>query len=429
MWIDENPNKIWTKEEYESIKNSKVMCNLPFQQLRNGTGINYQPCCWSRTMTPNGPQNTDPIEHFKGEDFTVLRKEMILGKKTPRLKHACDLCWRGEKESGWSPRMNNPLNMDCLQNFDKEGNMVETEHRFIKLELNAFGNYCNLQCYECQVENSSGREQAVKQLGEIDPKWLGLLRRYSFVDRDVKKVNPEQWRSFKDDIIKHAKNIRVIVFCGGEPMMMKSHFELLDELIEAGEAKGIELGYVSNMTHTTVKKMKKYLDAFRWTEFQWSVDGLTERNHWLRYPTNWDTTINNVFAMRDYLHHSNPNWKIGNFKCTITPSILGILDLHNTVQWMKDNDIFGDDNVLLNRIENPTFCQTRHLPDEIKEQIGDNIKSVSDHIYQDMMQPRNEKQWKFALEYFDKTDQIRGDTNWKETFPELAKYALEYPLS
>ena len=79
----------------------------------------------------------------------------------------------------------------------------------------------------------------------------------------------------------------------------------------------------------------------------------------------------------------------------------------------------------MNRIENPTFCQTRHLPDEIKEQIGDNVKSVAEHIYHDMMQPRNEQQWKFALEYFDKTDQIRGDTNWKETFPELAKYALE----
>ena len=429
MWLDENPNKIWTKEEYESIKNSKVICNLPFQQLRNGTGINYQPCCWSRTMSPYGPQNKDPIEHFKGEDFTALRREMLLGKKTPRLKHSCDLCWKDEKETGWSPRLSNPLKLDCLQNFDKEGNMVETDHRFIKLELNAFGNYCNLQCYECQVDNSSGRLQAAKQLGKIDPKWLGLLQRYSFVDRDVKKVNPEQWRKFKNDIIKHAKNIRVIVFCGGEPMMMKSHFELLDELIEAGEAKGIELGYVSNMTHTTLDKMKKYLDAFRWTEFQWSVDGLTERNHWLRYPTKWDTTINNVFAMRDYLHHSNPNWKIGNFKCTITPSILGILQLHKTVQWMKDNDIFGDDNVLLNRIENPAFCQTRHLPDEVKEQIADNVKSVSDHIYQDMMQPRSEHLWKIALEYFDKTDQIRGDTNWKETFPELAKYALEYPLS
>jgi hypothetical protein len=156
------------------------------------------------------------------------------------------------------------------------------------------------------------------------------------------------------------------------------------------------------------------------------VDGLRERNHWLRYPTDWESTVKNVFEIRDYLH--TPINKQGNFKCTLTPSILGILDLHNTVQWMKDNGIFGD-NMMLNRIENPQFCQTRHLPDEVKEQIGPYVKTVADHIYQDMMQPRNEKFWQIALEYFDKTDQIRGDTDWKKTFPELANYALEYPLS
>ena len=56
--------------------------------------------------------------------------------------------------------------------------------------------------------------------------------------------------------------------------------------------------------------------------------------------------------------------------------------------------------------------------------IGPQVKKVSDNIYQDLMLPRNETYWKIALEYFDKTDQTRGDTDWKKTFPELAKYAL-----
>ena len=410
---------LWTQKEYESMKSNDVMCNLPFEQLRNGPGINYQPCCWSGFDTGNGPQNTNPIEFFRGEEFTELRKDMMLGKKTPRLKDSCKLCWKNESDTGWSPRMQFPLDIDCLQNFDKDGRVLETDHRWLQLELNAFGNYCNLQCYECQTDNSSGREEAVKKLGEIDPKWVGLLKRYSFIDRDVKKVNPTQWRSFKDDIIKHAKNIKILIFCGGEPMMMKSHFELLDELIESGEAKYIELGYVSNMTHTTLSKMKKYIDSFGWTSFAWSVDGLYERNHWLRYPTDWDSTIKNVFEIRDYLYHQN----VGKFRCTITPSILGILDLHNTVKWMKDNNIFFYDD-FFNRVDNPKFCQPRHLPDEVKEMIGPQVKKVSDNIYQDLMLPRNETHWKIALEYFDKTDQTRGDTDWKKTFPELAKYAL-----
>ena len=120
---------LWTQEEYESMKSNNVMCNLPFEQLRNGPGINYQPCCWSGFDTGNGPQNTNPIEFFRGEEFTALRKDMMLGEKTSRLKDSCKLCWKNESETGWSPRMQFPLDIDCLQNFDKDGRVIETDLR------------------------------------------------------------------------------------------------------------------------------------------------------------------------------------------------------------------------------------------------------------------------------------------------------------
>ena len=75
--------------------------------------------------------------------------------------------------------------------------MRDTDDRFIKLELNAYCNHCNLECYECQPDNSSRRIERIKKM---DPKWRGLLSRMSFVDRDVKKANPDQWKMFVDDL-------------------------------------------------------------------------------------------------------------------------------------------------------------------------------------------------------------------------------------
>ena len=398
-------------------KDNPVLCSLPFTQLRNGPQINYQPCCWAKTLSLCGPQNTSPIDHFKGEVFSNLRKDMLLGKVTPAIQNTCELCLENEKKLGTSTRLQLPHDWSALDNFDSDGKMLDTNDRFIKLEINAFGNHCNLECYECQPDNSSRRIERVKKM---EPKWKGLLTRYSFVDRDVKKANPEQWKLLLNDIVEHGKNIKSLAFCGGEPMTMVSHFDILDALIETGESKEIEIMYVTNFTMFTLRRMKKYIDNFKWIHVNWSVDGLKERNHWLRYPTDWDSTLKNVLEIKNYLFFSNKPWKVGDLKTTITPSLLGMYKLKETVQYMKSINIFEDR--WINKIDKPHFCRTQHLPDPIKEEIGEDIKSISQYVYDDMMQPRDEKQFQLGIKYFDALDKSRG-SDWRSTFPEVACYS------
>ena len=59
--------------------------------------------------------------------------------------------------------------------------------------------------------------------------------------------------------------------------------------------------------------------------------------------------------------------------------------------------------------------------DEIKQMIGDDVKSVSEFHYNDMMQPRDNHYFELGVEYFDALDKSRG-TNWRTTFPELSCY-------
>ena len=76
---------------------------------------------------------------------------------------------------------------------------------------------------------------------------------------------------------------------------MKGHFELLDILIDSGHSSSIKLAYVSNFTCMKRDRMQKYIDSFKKVTFQWSMDGVAELNHYLRYPTDWYSTLKNVF--------------------------------------------------------------------------------------------------------------------------------------
>jgi len=397
-------------------KDNHVLCGYPFYAIRNGPSINYAPCCWARTKSICGPQNTPPLEYFKGSIFNDMRKDMLKGVKSPFLEDSCQLCWRNEKENGSSPRLQTLTDWSVLNNFDADGKMIDNDNRFIKMELNAFGNHCNLECYECQPDNSSRREERLKKMGT---KWQAILGKYSFVDRDIKRKDKQLWKEFVDDLVSHSKNIKTMSFCGGEPMTMISHFDILDALIESGDSKEIEIYYVSNMTLFTLSKMKRYIDNFKWTSIQWSVDGIGDRNYWLRYPTNWNNTVKNVLDVQQYLYNTKP-WHIGKIEATITPSMLGVLKLKETVNWMSQHDLIQD-NPMINRIDEPKICQTRHLPDEVKQMIGDDVKSVSEYHYNDMMEQRDPYYFELAIKYFDTLDKSRG-TNWRTTFPELACY-------
>jgi len=403
-----------TKENPQ--KDNHVLCGYPFYAIRNGPSINYAPCCWARTKSVCGPQNTPAIDYFKSNIFNEMRRDMLRGEKSELLLDTCSLCYKNEKNNGSSARLQSGVDWNVLDNFDSDGKMIDTDNRFIKLELNAFGNHCNLECYECQPDNSSRREERLKKMGT---KWQAILGKYSFVDRDVKKKDKILWKEFVDDLVQHSKNIKMLSFCGGEPMSMVSHFDILDALIDSGDSKEIELYYVSNMTMFTLSKMRKYIDKFKWMNIQWSVDGIGDRNYWLRYPTNWNNTVKNVLDVQQYFYYTKP-WKIGKIEATITPSLLGVLKLKETVDWMNKHDLMQD-NPMINRIDEPKICQTRHLPDEIKHKIGDDVRSVSEYHYNDMMEQRDPYYFGLAIKYFDALDKSRG-TDWRATFPELACY-------
>ena len=402
------------------MKNN-VFCSKPFQEIYNHPEANYAPCCWATPVSKDNPSTCLPIDHFNGEDFRKLRREMLLGEKTDFLYSYCKYCYDREDEQISSPRMNyNHVDKGILDNFNFDGSLKETKKRFITVSINAYGNACNLECYGCNPSVSTSRKKALDKLQKnMIADNIDISDFYSHSKHKCIDVNHNiNYDDIVRHLVKYADNISSIVIVGGEPMLMQKHFILLNKLIELNKSKHISLSYISNMTLMDLSTMEKYFKNFSHTTIQWSVDALEDRNYWLRYPTDWDSTLKNVFEIKKYFQHT----KRGFISATITPSILGIVTLKETYRWLFVRGLINKKNPLVNLVVKPSILQTRNLPDEIKNEISSDVKLISKVHYDDLMHPRNNRQFELSIKYFDLLDKSRG-TDWRSTFPEVAKYA------
>jgi len=406
-----------------------VFCNRPFKQVMNLIGEEYAPCCWinkDKSLDPAlypTPHEILPIEMFDGELFSGLRKDMLLGEKTEFLKSHCGKCWDREEKTGFGPRLIfQDFPLELREMFNDDGTYKSGNYRHLRLGLNIFGNYCNLECYECIPTNSSSRMVASKKL---DDKWTKIkggplwspngLHQNS----DVKKVDSEWFSKIVSNILDHAHNIQELSFCGGEPALMRSHFEILDALVLSGHSKHIILNYTSNMTIMNLSVLKKYIDQFKCVLIQWSVDGLKAENSWLRYPTDWDKMMVNVREVKKYLEQNNK----GILRATMTPSLFGIMGFTKLCRWLYLGGFIPSmiDIDVVNNITFKSILHQRHLPNELKEQISGEIEKLSPSLHKALWMDRDEEKFQLALEYATDLDNSRG-TNWKEVFPELVPY-------
>lgn len=391
-------------------------CMYPFMWMRNSPMSGYTPCCWFHPNETENPENTLPFDWFDGPKAVDFRKQMLSNEKTLYVHRSCKNCLKWEREGAESPRLMTGFHEHLLSMFNEEGEYLG-EGRHMTLELNIYGDYCNLECYACKPFDSNTRRKRVDQLVQLDSSYAESLVDWHYPSDDLIKVNSKQFYDVIQNIVDNIHRVKCISFCGGEPMAMKSHFQVLDAVIATGQSKEIDICYTSNMTMFRLSKMQKYIDAFKWTAVEWSCDGLYDRNYYLRYPTDWDTVVSNVLDLQMYFD-LNKNGQVG---ATYTPSLLSIYKIKEVFDFFESSGLQKKPFKIFNKISDPKMLMPNHLPDEIKQEIAEDVKSVSESVYTDLMRPRNEKLFQEALKYFDDLDKLRG-TDWRSTFPELAKY-------
>lgn len=375
---------------------------MPFSHIYTTSRGEFRLCCMATKHHQSHNIHEHTIEeYFYSDEMNELRQEFVTGK-LDKVKKICAKCITDEENNVTSDRL---LYNDLYpKHFDWEGlkesvdNFIDTgvffpTTRQFTIKLTIFGNFCNLSCYTCLPHNSSKRERELININWID----------EFSPTPTKRHNLD---SIFEQIERLLPHTAAFVITGGEPLIMKSHYNLLDRVVNSGHAKDITLSYTTNLTMFSDDKRNflDYIDEFRNVMVNVSIDGIGERNDWIRYGSDWDTLMKNMKTIDGLV----------DIQVYYTTSILSIF------QAKEADELYPNVLYDITVVTNPEFLSVRHLPQDIKDSLIPTFdKPKFSKIVAELNKPRDEALWQKALKYIDDLDAKRP-TKAKDLFTELS---------
>jgi len=230
------------------------------------------------------------------------------------------------------------------------------------------GNICNLKCRICGSWSSS--TYAGEELKAL-PK---TQRKDSFHREMVQKgAWPRKSKTFWNELKEHVNNIRYLEFTGGEPFMIKEHFEFLNTLIDMGVAHNIEIHYNTNGT-IYPKEAESIWFHFKHVEIAFSIDALDERFEYQRTEAKWDEVEVNITKF-NALRKQFTNISL---QVCSTINIFNVMYLDEVAEWI---DKQGFDFVYWNMLHDAKVHSIISLPEEAKKIAYDKLaNSKSKHV-------------------------------------------------
>ena len=330
-----------------------------------------------------------PSEYFYSDYMKQLRSDMRGGKTTPLINKVCANCINEEKEGRRG-----------LRNYQKN----EPLGRVIEVKLRLFGNACNLSCYMCRIKDSSSRIKQTEKLMQIDPKF-GEMLEYDKLTDEMKHggVNYNVTEEYKKIKTPRIEKIYII---GGEPFIMPKHYEVLNALIEIGQAKNIILKYHTNLTKLEWEgnHIFDYIKKFKGCDINWSLEALGEQNDYIRFGSEWESNLENYYNIK----------KHAKVWANVCASSLSILSLHKTIDWMKSEGL----GYSISNIQEPRPCRIDSLHPKIREKLLPMYKGTTIESSLSAEIENWEERWDELLRYLKALDKV-NKTDYTKVFPEL----------
>ena len=371
-----NDPKIEITELEKQIKDEKIwFCTAPFQQLYTDVQGNYGPCSWAQQEQFNtNIRDVSMKEWFENNPkLNQLREEMLTpGSDLKLAKKSCIACVKQEKNYGRSRRQSSlKIQSNNWEFWNEQREAVnrykktKTGHikdRIFEVQIKAFGNQCNLDCFMCHTYDSSMRTQT---MNSEELKDQTAFSKYGIENGNKTKVNQIKGAPLQSvidqikDIAPYIWNVKLI---GGEPLVMKQYYKLLDAMIETGYSKRMQVKFQTNMSVMGHGKYKitDYTKHFRKFELTVSLDSIGKADEYIRRRSNWEQIVNNIKEIKKY-----PNVSI-NVNGTI--SFLSVLRFYELIEWFDNNsELF--DQINWSNIRGPAKLCANVLPDEIKKEL------------------------------------------------------------
>jgi organic radical activating enzyme len=344
---------------------SKTFCSMAWDhQFIDPTG-RVKPCCrFAEKFRPeeNNLKEKTLSEVFYGDWMNDVRSKMLKGEQVP----GCIRCYQEEAAGKRSLRERYHDNKDLP--IDKLVDIENPSIRWIEL---AISNDCNLACRMCDSRYSW---KWFKEEQEIYGKTYNTVEKSK---SDISNIYP-----FINDLV-HVK------FTGGEPLMTKDQWLLVDKLLDERDCSEIFLNYSTNCTIMPKDSWIEKWSKFKQVEFALSFDSANAaESEYIRWPAKYETTeaVTKRFLELKKSHGFNVLLRS-------TISILNVWHMPESMEWWWNND----EGL---RIMNPThltypeiLCVTV-LPEHIKKRVTDKFntyisQSENDKINNSLIYIRN----------------------------------------
>jgi len=367
---------------------------------------------------------------WNGEYMKDVRQKMLRGEKVS----ACERCYLLESHGQLSMRQ--IAGIQNSEKYIKNCNLDGTIDQMPEdIELH-FGNVCNLKCKMCSHYFSHMIGKELLSVQDKDPeffRWIqeqgGNVNNWSTGDLS------EVYDWFKDknvlervfeDIHQHVKSVRVI---GGEPTIIPEFWQMFGYLSSKGSLSDKRIRITTNGTNTN-PKMTKWFNEAGAVEIMISLDALTERNRYIRYPSDWDTIMKNI---SQYKELSLKNSAIS-YYIAPTPQILNVDQLTEMCLYFQER---GHPLVFNPDVASPKILDYKYFPNEYKEfvinKLSNNLSLVKDKISLESIKriievlkiKKDPEEVRYNaknfVKYNDFMDGFRKTDSWRDLMPELSK--------
>ena len=343
-----------TEEQWQRLTASDRFCMLPWVHMHAFPDGRAYPCCLADYWHPVGDlRKNTMVEIWNQDKYKQLRVNML----NEQPSKECTKCYEQEDNGFFS--MRNDANRNYGQHIKEveqtltDGTHPEFNIRYWDIR---FSNLCNFRCRTCgPIFSSNWYNDHVKLYNKI-PDVLG---------RDMARV--EYTAGSEDYMLEqmevHIPNLEQVYFAGGEPLIMKEHYYLLEKLIEHGKTE-VRIQYNTNFSELAFKDKHvfEYWKHFKNVSVGASLDGSGARAELIRKGTDWEQTVDNRRRMMKEVPHVD-------FYISATISamnVLHILDFHK--EWTEMGLIRAQDfNV--NILQGPEWYRVDIFPQQIKDEV------------------------------------------------------------
>ena len=340
-----------------------TFCVLPWISLEASPIGTVRPCCLAmdEVTDDNGDKyklaTTGLIEIQNSTAMKTLREDFLAGKKTQN----CRRCWNEERAGRTSKRMHTLDRLKHMIDADVDWTTDAMPLMFLDLKL---GNICNLKCRICGSWSSSQfAAEEIKYNRAEDTR--GSFAYQMLRDGAWPRESVEFWT----DLDQHLDNIRYIEFTGGEPFMIKEHFQLLQKLVDTGRAEQVEIHYNTNGTQYP-EEGEAVWKHFKNVEIAISIDDVAERFEYQRTNAVWTEVVENVERFRQ-LRSRNSNITL-QACCTI--NVFNVYYLETVANWLIQQ---GFDFIYWNMMHDAYYFSISTLPEPAKAEITTKLTTAN----------------------------------------------------